>query len=65
MATDKAAGPKPAHEHQIERLTWVAGTLLLVMKGFNFLSRPELDLSLAAIVSAIFVIGAGFFTRET
>ena len=45
--------------------TWVAGTLLLVMAGFSFLSRPELDLSLLVILSAIFVVGAGVFTRET
>ena len=116
MATDAATGPKSAHEHQIERLTWfgivgvlvitgalpewlalhngiaplasglvlmlsgllqyrrgfrvgystwVAGTLLLVMAGFSFLSRPNLDLSLVVIVIAIFIVGAGIFTRET
>ncbi len=46
-------------------LTWVAGTLLLVSAGFNFASRPDLDLSLIAIVAAIIVVGAGIFTRET
>ncbi len=45
--------------------TWVAGTLLLVIAGFSFLSRPDLDLSLVVILSAIFVVGAGVFTRET
>ena len=45
--------------------TWVAGTLLLIMAGFNFLSRPELDLSLVVIVIAIIVIGLGIFTWET
>ena len=45
--------------------TWVAGTLLLVAAGFNFVNRPDLDLSLLAIVAAIIVVGAGIFTRET
>lgn len=45
--------------------TWVAGTLLLAVAGFNFANRPDLDLSLIAIVVAIFVVVAGVFTRET
>ena len=42
---------------------WAAG-LLLALAGFNFLSRPDLDLSLAVIVIAGFIIAAGIFTRE-
>ena len=45
--------------------TWVAGTLLLVTAGFIFVNRPDLDLSLIAVVAAIIVVGAGIFTRET
>lgn len=45
--------------------TWIAGTLLLATAGFNFLNRPDLDLTLIATVAAIFVVGAGVFTRET
>lgn len=51
--------------YRVGYATWVAGTLLLVAAGFNFASRPELDLSLVAIVAAIVVVGAGIFTRET
>ena len=45
--------------------TWVAGTLLLVMSGFGFVMRPDLDLSLAVIVIAVLVIATGVFTRES
>ncbi len=43
---------------------WAAGIALLLLAGFNFLSRPDLDLSLAVIVIAVFMIAAGVFTRE-
>ena len=45
--------------------TWVGGTLLLVMAGFGFVSRPDLDLSVAVVVIAIVIIALGIFTRET
>ena len=43
---------------------WVAGTLLLVMAGFNFLSQPALDLSLVVVVFATIVITMGVFRRD-
>lgn len=51
--------------YRVGYTTWVAGTLLLAAAGFIFASRPDLDLTLIAIVAAIFVVGAGIFTRET
>lgn len=51
--------------YRVGYTTWIAGTMLLAMAGFNFLSRPELDLSLVVIVIAIVIVGAGVFTRET
>lgn len=51
--------------YRVGYTTWVAGTLLLAAAGFNFVSRPDLDLTLLAIVAAIVVVGAGIFTRET
>ena len=44
--------------------TWAAGALLMMLAGFNFVSRPDLDLSLAVIVIAVYMIGAGVFKRE-
>ncbi len=44
--------------------TWLAGTLLLVIAGFNFVSRPDLDLSLAVIVVAVALITLGIFSRD-
>ena len=43
---------------------WAACSLSLALAGFNFLSRPDLDLSLAVVVIAGFIIAAGIFTRE-
>lgn len=43
---------------------WVAGIVLLLIAGFNFLSRPQLDLSLLVVVVAIVVIGGGIFRRS-
>jgi len=51
--------------YRVGYTTWVAGTLLLATAGFIFGNRPDLDLSLIAIVAAIVVVGAGIFTRET
>lgn len=51
--------------YRVGYTTWVAGTLLLATAGYNFVNRPDLDLTLIAIVAAIFVVGAGVFTRET
>lgn len=51
--------------YRVGYTTWVAGTLLLGAAGFNFVNRPDLDLTLIAIVAAILVVGAGIFTRET
>lgn len=51
--------------YRVGYTTWVAGTLLLATAGFNFASRPDLDLTPLAIVAAIIVVGAGIFTRET
>ena len=51
--------------YRVGYTTWIAGTLLLATAGFNFLARPDLDLTLIAIVAAILVVGAGIFTRET
>lgn len=51
--------------YRVGYTTWVAGTLLLATAAFIFLNRPDLDLSLLAIVAAILVVGAGIFTRET
>ncbi len=44
--------------------TWVAGALLLVMAGFNFVSRPELDQSPIVVLIAAIVIGLGIFSRD-
>ncbi len=46
------------------RSSWIAGALLLVAAGVNFLSRPALDLSLLVALIAAFVIAAGILTRE-
>lgn len=44
---------------------WVAGILLLLMAGFSFINRPDLDMSFAVIVIAAILIAAGVFTRES
>lgn len=44
--------------------TWFAGTLLLVIAGFSFVSRPDLDLSLAVIVVAVTMIALGILSRD-
>ena len=46
------------------RSHWIAGAVLLAVAGVNFLSRPDLDLSLLVVVIAALVIGAGILTRE-
>ena len=49
---------------RIEFSTWLAGMLLLAIAGFNFVSRPDLDLSLAVIVVAVTLIALGIFIRD-
>ena len=43
---------------------WVASIALLLISGFNFVSRPDLDLSLLVLVVAIVLIGSGAFKRD-
>ena len=43
---------------------WAGGGLSVALAGLNFVSRPDLDLSLAVIVIAVFIIAAGVFTRQ-
>lgn len=43
---------------------WVAGVVLLVFAGFNFVSRPDLNLSLNALLCAAAVIALSVFVRK-
>lgn len=45
--------------------TWIAGTLMLVMAGYNVANRPDLDLSFIVIVLVAMVIAVGVLTNET
>ena len=44
--------------------TWFAGALMLATAGLNFISRPDLDLSLVVIFSAVSIIALGIFRRN-
>ncbi len=44
--------------------SWAGGIIALVLAGINFLSRPDLDLSLLVILIAVIIIALGIFTRE-
>lgn len=43
---------------------WVAGIFLLLIAGFNFVSRPDLDFSLLVAIVVIIVIALGIFKRD-
>lgn len=43
---------------------WVAGIFLLLIAGFNVVSRSALYLSLLVVVVAMVVIGRGIFKRK-
>jgi len=50
---------------RVSFITWIAGTLMLVMAGYNVFNKPELDLSPAVIILVAIVIAMGIFTNET
>lgn len=50
---------------RVHFVTWIAGTLMLVMAGYNIANRPDLDLSFAVILLVALVIAMGIFTNET
>ena len=56
MLRRRAGIMRPAH--------WLAGALLLATAGFNFFSRPDLDLSIVAVVGAAFMIAHSIFARN-
>ena len=45
--------------------TWIAGTLMLVMAGYNVTTRPDLDLSFIVLILVAIVIAMGILTNET
>ncbi len=54
-----------AQKWRVHFVTWIAGTLMLVMAGYNIVNRPDLDLSFAVIILVAIVIAMGIFTNET
>jgi len=54
-----------AKKWRVHFVTWIAGTLMLVMAGYNVVNRPDLDLSFAVIILVALVIAMGIFTNET
>lgn len=52
------------HGGRIPLSSWAAGTLFLVIAGFNFVSRPDLDLSIVIVVVAVVTIALGTFSRS-
>lgn len=54
-----------AKKWRVHFITWIAGTLMLVMAGYNVFNRPDLDLSFAVIILVAVVIAMGIFTNET
>lgn len=54
-----------AKKWRVNFTTWIAGTLMLVMAGYNITNRPDLDLSFIVIILVAIVIAMGIFTNET
>lgn len=50
---------------RVSFVTWIAGTLMLVMAAYNVFNKPELDLSFIVIALVALVIAMGVFTNET
>lgn len=50
---------------RVSFVTWIAGTLMLVMAAYNVFNRPDLDLSFMVIMLVAVVIAMGIFTNET
>lgn len=48
----------------MQRSTWFAGALMLATAGLNFISRPDLDLSLVVILGAASIIALGILSRN-
>lgn len=54
-----------AKKWRVSFITWIAGTLMLVMAAYNVTTRPDLDLSFMVIILVAIVIAVGIFTNET
>ena len=50
---------------RVSFITWIAGTLMLVMGAYNVANRPDLDLSFVVIILVAVVIAVGVLTNET
>ncbi len=54
-----------AKKWRVNFVTWIAGTLMLVMAAYNVTTRPDLDLAFMVIILVAIVIAVGIFTNET
>lgn len=50
---------------RVNFITWIAGTLMLVMGAYSVYSRPDLDMRFMVIILVALVIAVGVVTNET
>lgn len=50
---------------RVSPVTWIAGSIMLVMGGYNAYSRPDADLTGAVLITFALVILFGTLTGET